>query len=123
VTDTAYYSNSDMNPFEAGHGRLVDLDKGEFIGREALAKIKAEGPKRKTIGLLIDGDLPHFEWYWPMRDGEGREGEVRWAAYSFALKRYIGIAVADVGFEIDDEVAIHHPAGVSKATVTTIPFV
>jgi len=123
VTDTAYYSNSDMNPFEAGHGRLVDLDKGEFIGREALAKIKAGGPKRKTIGLLIDGDLPHFEWYWPMRDGEGREGEVRWAAYSFALKRYIGIAVADIGFEVDDTVEIHHPVGVSKARVTTVPFV
>src|SRR5579862_2928903 len=48
VTDTAYFSNSGMNPYEAGHGRLVDLDKGEFIGRDALRRVAADGPKRKT---------------------------------------------------------------------------
>src|SRR5208282_6508845 len=50
VTDTSYYSNSDLNPFEAGHARLVDLDKGEFIGREALRRTAESGPKRATVG-------------------------------------------------------------------------
>jgi len=123
VTDTAYHTNSDMNPYEAGHGRLVDLDKGEFIGRQALARVNAEGAKRKTVGLLIDGDLPHFEWYWAMKSAGGLKGDVRWVAYSFALKRYIGIAVADAALEMDDEVEVHHPGGVSRARVTTVPFV
>jgi aminomethyltransferase len=37
---------------EAGLERWLKMDKGEFIGREALAKVQAEGgPKRKIIGL------------------------------------------------------------------------
>ena len=123
VTDTAYYSNSGMNPYEAGHGRLVNLEKGEFIGCEALRKIVAEGPKRKTIGLLIEGDLPLLEWYWPITATRGRIGEVRWAVHSFELKCNIAIAIADSTLELGERVEIHHRTGVSLATVTAVPFV
>jgi aminomethyltransferase len=123
ITDTAYYSNSGMNPYEAGHGRLVDLDKGEFIGRQALRKVAAEGAKRKTVGLLIDGELPNLEWYWPLKDKHGNAGEVRWAVYSFELHRNIGIAVADASLELGDVVQISHPAGTTQATVSEVPFV
>jgi glycine cleavage system aminomethyltransferase T/ketosteroid isomerase-like protein len=122
VTDTAYYSNSGMNPYEAGHGRLVSLDKGEFIGSKALRKIAAEGAKRKTIGLLIEGDLPLLEWYWPLTATGGRRGEVRWAVHSFELKRNIGIAIADPTLEPGERVEIHHRTGINLATVTTVPF-
>jgi len=44
----------DYNPFEAGLGFAVALDKGEFIGREALQKAKAEGPKRKMCVFTLD---------------------------------------------------------------------
>lgn len=41
-----------INVLEAGLERWLKMDKGEFIGREALAKVQAEGgPKRKIIGL------------------------------------------------------------------------
>jgi aminomethyltransferase len=43
----------DISPLEAGLGRFVKLDKEEFIGREALAKQKAEGLKRRRCGLEI----------------------------------------------------------------------
>ena len=39
------------NPLEAGLGWTVKLNKGEFIGRDALLKVKEEGPKRKLIGI------------------------------------------------------------------------
>jgi glycine cleavage system aminomethyltransferase T len=123
VTDTAYYSNSGMNPYEAGHGRLVDLDKGDFIGREALRRVAAKGAKRQTVGLFIDGDLPILEWYWPLRDPRGNPGEVRWAVHSFALDRNIGIAIADASLAPGETVEITHQAGTSRATVTTVPFV
>jgi aminomethyltransferase len=123
VTDTAYHTNSGMNPYEAGHGRLVNLDKGDFIGREALSKVEKEGAKRKTVGLLIDGDMPHLEWYWQLTDPRGNPGEVRWAVHSFELKQNIGIAVADANLQLGEKVQIHHPAGISQATVTTVPFV
>ncbi len=48
--------DDDITPIEAGLGMFVRLDKeGGFIGSDALAKQKAKGPKRKLVGLEIDG--------------------------------------------------------------------
>jgi aminomethyltransferase len=44
--------SDEINVLEAGLERWLKMDKGEFIGREALAKVQAEGgPKRKVVGL------------------------------------------------------------------------
>ena len=48
----------DHNPYEAGLGFCVSLDKGDFIGREALMKIKMEGVSRKLCSFTIDGFAP-----------------------------------------------------------------
>jgi len=45
----------DTTPFDVGFGRLVDLDKGDFIGREALA---AADQRNRTWGLKVDGGTP-----------------------------------------------------------------
>ena len=54
----AHYDELDeglSSPFELGLGRLVDLDKGDFIGREALAEeARAGGPGRRLVGVEID---------------------------------------------------------------------
>ena len=43
----------DVTPYEAGLGRVVRLDKpGDFVGRTALARRAAEGPRRTLIGLV-----------------------------------------------------------------------
>ncbi len=44
-----------INPYEAGLGWVVKLDKGPFVGREALQQIKAAGPRRKLVGLEMVG--------------------------------------------------------------------
>ena len=41
------------NPFEAGLGFAVKLDKGDFIGKEALGKVKALGVDRKLCCLVL----------------------------------------------------------------------
>ncbi len=41
----------ERTPIEAGLGFFVDLDKGDFIGRETLAKQKAEGTAQKLVAL------------------------------------------------------------------------
>ena len=48
----------DYNPYEAGLGFCVALDKGDFIGRDALAKIKAEGVTRKLCSFTVEGFAP-----------------------------------------------------------------
>jgi aminomethyltransferase len=41
------------NPYEAGLGWVVKLDAKDFVGRDALRAVKAEGPKRKLVGFSI----------------------------------------------------------------------
>ncbi len=56
-----YGNDIDENttPLEAGLGFVVKLQKAEFIGREALQKQKAEGVKRKRIGVkLLEKGIP-----------------------------------------------------------------
>ena len=49
------------NPFEVRLGWQVDLNKGEFIGKEALASIKEEGVKQRLVGLKVGG--APITWY------------------------------------------------------------
>jgi aminomethyltransferase len=44
-----------INPYEAGLGWVVKLEKGPFIGRETLQRIKTDGPARKLVGLEMTG--------------------------------------------------------------------
>ncbi|MFA9420156.1 MAG: FAD-dependent oxidoreductase [Gammaproteobacteria bacterium] len=50
----------DYNPFEAGLQFLIDWNKGDFVGAEALARIKQEGVKQKLVCLALDNPLPVF---------------------------------------------------------------
>ena len=44
------------NPFDAGLGRVVKLEKpGDFVGREALARVAKDGPDKRLVGLRITG--------------------------------------------------------------------
>lgn len=47
--------NDDITPIEAGLGMFVKLGKDNFIGRDALARQKAEGVARKLIGIELSG--------------------------------------------------------------------
>lgn len=47
--------SEEINPYEARLGWVVKLDKGDFIGRDALAQIKAQGPSRRLTGFEMVG--------------------------------------------------------------------
>jgi aminomethyltransferase len=46
----------DVNPYEANLGRVVKLDKGDFVGRAALADIQRQGPRRRLVGLVMQDE-------------------------------------------------------------------
>jgi dimethylglycine dehydrogenase len=46
----------DNTPWEAGLGRFVALDKGDFIGRDAAAKAKEAGPREVRVAFTVDLD-------------------------------------------------------------------
>jgi aminomethyltransferase len=58
------------NPFEANLGRVVKLEKGEFIGRAALQAVQQAGPARKLIGLTMIDDAIARAGYAVRCDGE-----------------------------------------------------
>jgi 4-methylaminobutanoate oxidase (formaldehyde-forming) len=50
----------DYDPYQAGLGFCVALDKGDFLGREALLRIKQEGSQTKLCSLTVDGHAPLY---------------------------------------------------------------
>jgi aminomethyltransferase len=64
------------NPYEAGLGSVVKLDKAEdFVGRAALRRIAEEGPSRLRVGLIVRGRGIARHGY-PVLAGERRSGVV-----------------------------------------------
>ncbi|HJP71302.1 MAG TPA: glycine cleavage system aminomethyltransferase GcvT [Candidatus Limnocylindria bacterium] len=60
----------DTNPFEVNLGRVVKLDKGDFVGRQALQAVADAGARRKLIGLqMIDNAIPRAG-YEVLADGD-----------------------------------------------------
>ncbi|MFQ5939577.1 MAG: glycine cleavage T C-terminal barrel domain-containing protein [Alphaproteobacteria bacterium] len=114
------------NPYEVGLGRLVQLDQeADFIGKEALQRIKAEGVKRKLVGVDIHGDrLPALnEDRWPVNRDGACIGEVTIAVYSPRLKKNIGYAWVPVEYsEPGTELSVKTPRGDASATVVPKPF-
>ncbi len=61
----------ETNPYEAGLGWLVKLDKGEFVGRETLATIQERGPKRAFVGFkATERGIPRADHTLESDDGE-----------------------------------------------------
>ena len=114
------------NPYEVGLGWQVDLgQEGDFIGREALARIAAEGPRRLLAGVEIAGDpLDLNMTRWPVhRDGR-QIGFVTSAVYSPRLGRNIGYAMVPTpAAEPGTGLSVTTPDGERDATVVPRPFV
>lgn len=114
------------NPYEVGLDRLVDLDKeAAFLGREALRRVRAEGVRRRLVGIQIQGAPIEFNMTrWPVRrDGEVL-GAVTSAIYSPRLEKNIGYAILPVAHTAPGtELSVETPAGASPAMVVPMPFV
>jgi aminomethyltransferase len=82
----------DTNPFEAGLGRVVKLDKpGDFVGREALARVARDGPTKRLVGMVITGRGIARHGY-PVLDGADRTGVVTSGTQSPTLGKPIAMA-------------------------------
>src|SRR5262249_18763850 len=112
-TEAGYLLNgNDMdtqtNPFEAGLGWVVKLSK-QFVGKEALARLKQNGVTRKLVGLEVQGHHTIRNGYRIYRGG--REiGRVTSGPLSASLAgRNLGLGLvgadhADIGSEIEVDI-------------------
>jgi aminomethyltransferase len=96
------------NPLEAGLGFTVKLDAGDFLGRDALVRIKAEGLSRKLVGLEMIGKGIARHGYPVLSDGEP-VGIVTSGGPCPSLNKnlglcYVPVSLARVGQRVDIEI-------------------
>jgi aminomethyltransferase len=78
-------------PYEADLAWIVKLQKGEFIGRAALAKQKEEGIKRKLVGFeMLERGIARD--HYPIFIGDAEVGHVTSGSPAPFLKKNIGLA-------------------------------
>ncbi|GAB4375271.1 MAG: glycine cleavage system aminomethyltransferase GcvT [Calditrichia bacterium] len=111
------------NPIEAGLGWITKLKKGDFIGREALLKVKEEGPKRKLVGFICEGKMIPRHHY-PI-EVEGKQiGHVTSGCYSPILEKNIGLGYVAIEFsEIGQKITINARGKELPAEIVQTPFV
>jgi aminomethyltransferase len=114
--------NEETSPFEARLGWVVRLDKGEFVGRDALLRRRAEGPRRLLIGLALrEPGVPRAGYV--MKSAAAPLGTVTSGTMSPSLGK--GIAL---GYGGEVEIAPGTPIGVEirartvAAEVVSLPF-
>jgi aminomethyltransferase len=112
-----------INVWEAGLDRFCKMDKGDFIGRAALEKARAEGLKRTLVGLeAVDRGIPRDGY--KVFDRAGDEiGYVTSGSYAPFLKRSIALAyVPPSHSEIGHEVFVAIRDQKVKCKVVPTPF-
>ena len=124
----SYHADADINtnPFELGFDRLVNLDSDiNFIGKEALKKIKHNGITRKQVGVEIDckplsGPNTTF---WELKKNNVNIGKVTSAVYSPRLRKNIALAMVSVEqSEIGNEFQVTTNEGLFNCIVVEKPF-
>ena len=130
----SYHADADnkTNPYELGLDRLVNLDlEADFIGKDALRRIKEQGPSRKQVGLIIEGEPlqgPNTS-FWAVRKGGVTIGKVTSAIYSPRLEKNIALAMvtsehANLGSRVQvvNKSGIVNEAGTENAVIAERPF-
>lgn len=121
----------ETNPYEVNLGWQVDLEKDEFIGKEALKKINSEKLQRKLVGLKFGG--APITWYnpdfWLVNDDIDQKnvGYITSAFYSPKLKSNIALAMLDINYtQLGTSLKVHfknsNAEDIEAAEVVEVPF-
>ena len=131
------------SPFEMGLGRLVDLDKAPFVGRDALRDESRRPPAKRVVGLTIDWDglerayerhglTPQISTVAsrvavPVYARSKQIGKATSTTWSPTLKRLVAIATLagshiDPGTRVEMELTVEAVRQRVPATVVETPF-
>jgi aminomethyltransferase len=114
--------DQDTNPIAAGLGWICKPEKGDFIGRDAIVKMKEEKPAERLVCLELGPRAIPREGYAVQRDGD-KIGHVRSGVFSPSLKRgiataYVPRALAGAGTDLQVKIRDR----LEPATVVKPPF-
>jgi aminomethyltransferase len=117
----------DDNPYVFNYDWMIDFSQDRnFIGQQALRKIRKTGPARRFVGVELEGDMPegsNGEFWSVVAQGE-KVGRVTRIVHSPRLNKNIGYAnvptvLADVGTGLE----VITPSGQKKLTVCDWPWI
>ena len=124
----SYHADADINtnPFELGMDRLVNLDSEiNFIGKDALKKIKQNGVKRIQVGLELESEPlkgPNTT-FWPVIHNGENIGKITSAVYSPRLKKNIALGIINIEYsKLNTELSAEIDNQYVKCTVIEKPF-
>lgn len=111
-----------INPLEAGLGWTVKLARGNFIGREALTRVKAEGVKQKLIGIeMIERGVCRGGY--DLYNGEQRIGALTSGAPSPTLGKNIGMAYVEAAYAVPGQtIQVDIRGRQTAARIVALPF-
>ncbi|MBB6409916.1 aminomethyltransferase family protein [Mesorhizobium sangaii] len=109
-------------PFHVGLDRWIKFDKGDFVGREALLKVRDKGLDEQWVGLILDGDRPAATDARVLADGED-VGIVTYADHGYSLGKVLATAHLRLPFTaVGTELGIDIDGKPTRAVVAPIPF-
>jgi glycine cleavage system aminomethyltransferase T len=97
--------HTDYNPYEAGIGFAVRMDKGDFLGRDALERVRDDGPERVLCCMTLDDPAAVVMGKEPLLDGDRVLGYVTSANYGYTVGEsivygYLPLDYAAVGTSV-----------------------
>jgi aminomethyltransferase len=113
--------DDDTDPYSCALGWTVKLQKGDFIGSAALARLDPKHPPRRFVGIELQGRsiARHRQ---PVIAGGEPAGEVTSGTYSFTLDHSIATASLDGDVPADAELSVDIRGTVAAAAVVPLPF-
>jgi aminomethyltransferase len=109
-------------PFHVGLDRWIKFDKGDFVGREALLKVRDKGIDERWTGLILDGDKPAATNAGVTADGE-HAGIVTYSDHGYSLGKVLATAHLRLPFTaVGTELSIDIDGVPTRAVVAPIPF-
>jgi aminomethyltransferase len=139
----ALIASQKYSPYELGFGKMVHLEKENFVGRAALEKDQRNGVQRQLIGLELDwNDIEALyeklgltpaapsqtsRVHVPVYSGNRQVGKATSTTWSPVLKKLIALASVETahsrpGATLDMEVTIEAVRQRAAAKVTQLPF-
>ena len=115
--------HTEYNPYEAGLGWAVKLNKGNFLGREALMRIREAGIERRLCCLTMSDPNQVVLGKEPILDGERVLGYVTSANVGYTVGRSIAYGYLPLEYSTSGAtVAIEYFGRRYEATVTDEPL-
>jgi aminomethyltransferase len=119
-------TDGQTNPYEVRMGKYVDLHvPDDTVGIQALRRISAEGPKRHSLGIILDAGepvSPGFSWNPIYKDGV-KVGDLTNCIFSIRVQKNLGFALISRNCVVGDRVHSMVGGGMQSGVLTELPFV